>query len=154
MTQDTRQRYSMIYRFRRAAAVLMAAGCVCAVVACGSSASSKSSSSSRPSSAAGRGGFAQLTSSERSCLSKHGLNFANRSPGSSKGGRPAFPKGKRPNFKRGTPPQGSGGRGFGGARSGMSTKALQACGVKLPSGPGGGGQAGGGAGPTQTSPAS
>jgi hypothetical protein len=102
----------MIHRVRRVAAVLMSTGC--AVTACGSSSSSTSTSSSAgPSFAGGHGGFSQLTSSERSCLSRHGVKLTaggtgTHRPGGFGGGTGRPGGGKKPSFRHGgTPPKGA-----------------------------------------------
>jgi hypothetical protein len=138
---------SMIHRYRQLRAVVLAAACIFAVTACGSS----SSSTSTPA-ASGAGGGAhsvglKLTTSQRSCLKKHGVTlptggFGGRGGGGrftgGKGGTPPkgtkFPAGARRGGKAGTPPAGRGGFAHNSAQS----AALKACGVSFGSGPRGG----------------
>jgi hypothetical protein len=143
----------MIHRYRHLTTAVLAAACIFAVAACGSSSSSTSTSAASAAAGGAHPVGLKLTTSQRSCLKKHGVTlptggFGGRGGGGrftgGRGGTPPkgtkFPAGARRRGTGGAPP---------GARSGFShnsaqSAALQACGVSFGSRVGGGP---GGAGP-------
>jgi hypothetical protein len=124
----------MTQRIRRILFTPAAVGCVCLIAACGSS-SSKSSPTSPGASGIVRPAGLKITTSEQTCLRKHGVTLPSGGHGHFGGGKPPTGSGA------GTPPTGAGGtharhrfpKGAAGA-GGFATQeaALKACGVSLP----------------------
>lgn len=124
----------MMERYRRTTAMFLAAGSMCTLTACGSSSNSSSGSGSG-SGSGGPGGF-KLSSSQKSCLKKHGVTLPS-------GGF------KRPTGANGsTRPKGQFPRS--GAQFKVRQAAFKACGVSFPAG----GPRGGGTSTSTSAPAS
>jgi hypothetical protein len=126
----------MIHRYRQLSTVVLLAVCMFAVAACGSS----SKTSSTPSGGAGaRSAGFKITTSERSCLKKHGVTLPT---GGFAGHGGHFAKGGKPPAGAKFPGRGKGAKGSfahgGSAQNSARSKALKACGVSFGGGPRGG----------------
>ena len=89
----------------------------------------------------GGGAFADLTDTQKSCLTKNGFIIPVR-PTDAPTARPTFSPGARPSFSPGQGGANGGGRGFGGGNfdPAVMQKAFAACGIAAPQFGNGGGQ--------------
>ena len=118
----------MIHRYRKLSTVVLVTVCMFAVAACGSS--STASTTSAGAAGARAAGF-KITTSERSCLKKHGVTLPT---GGFAGHQGHFPKGGKPPKGAKFPGHGAGGAHGGFAPNSARSKALKACGVSFGSG--------------------